>query len=312
MRPRQPRPRTRSGFTLIELLVVIAIIAILIGLLLPAVQKVREAAARLQCSNNLKQLELAAHTFHDARKFFPPSVNSGGPVGNWYGTYVICVAPYLEQQAFYQRWTSGESPWKAPNGGAPLISTLFPTLICPSDALPNNPYTNDLYEKTIPEALVSYAPNVGTWLYTQTDLKNGMADTNSKVRITDVTDGTSNTIHFGERYNHDPLWVYMQWYPDLDGLSCYYYSNILERSAVVPINWMLPAYVQTNAPKFVTPAWWVLYETRLWAYGSGHTGGANVAFADGSVHFLRDTIPVTLLQALSTRNGGEVINGLDY
>jgi prepilin-type processing-associated H-X9-DG protein len=96
----------------------------------------------------------------------------------------------------------------------------------------------------------------------------------------------------------------------MSGLAVYVYSNLLERSAAVQINWKLPASVATNPPQFVSDPWWQLYQSRLWAYGSGHPGGCNVAFADGSVHFLSDSMSLITLQGLSTRAGGEVIT--DY
>jgi prepilin-type N-terminal cleavage/methylation domain-containing protein len=132
------RARNRSAaFTLIEILVVIAIIAILIGLLLPAVQKVRTAAARIQCSNNLKQIGLACHNYHAAYQAFPPQYNS---VGLW----VVLLSPYLEQDAFYQQWLptlTASFPRGAQVKGGPisLQATVIKTLICPADALPAPP-----------------------------------------------------------------------------------------------------------------------------------------------------------------------------
>ena len=132
------RARSRSAaFTLIELLVVIAIIAVLIGLLLLAVQKVRAAAARIQCSNNLKQIGLACHNYHDANQAFPPQYNS---VGSW----VVLLSPYLEQGPFYQQWlatltTSNPSVAQARGGPNSLRATVIKTLICPADALPTTP-----------------------------------------------------------------------------------------------------------------------------------------------------------------------------
>jgi prepilin-type N-terminal cleavage/methylation domain-containing protein len=132
------RPKNRtSAFTLIELLVVIAIIAILSGLLLPAVQKVRAAANRIHCANNLKQIGLACHNYHDNYNAFPTLTNS---VGRW----VVQLSPFLEQDPFYQQWLATlktSNPFLAQIQGGPnsLYATVFKTLICPADALPDPP-----------------------------------------------------------------------------------------------------------------------------------------------------------------------------
>src|SRR5436190_9868083 len=123
-----PRLRRRPGFTLIELLVVIAIIAILIGLLLPAVQKVREAAARMQCGNNLKQLGLAIHNYHDTNRFLPPARGN-----KWLACWGVLILPYIEQDNVYKQWDLKKA-YYLQNDTARL--SLIPTFFCPARRAP--------------------------------------------------------------------------------------------------------------------------------------------------------------------------------
>src|SRR5438034_10278064 len=139
------QPPRRSGFTLIELLVVIAIIAILIGLLVPAVQQVREAAHRMKCSNNLKQLGLAAHHYHDVNDHFPPGIGYYPPASGAFGTYFFHLLPYLEQDNLY-RDGLGVVPFPPPAG---------PTVVY-------YPGNNNVYSRRVPVFLCPSDPNVGS------------------------------------------------------------------------------------------------------------------------------------------------------
>jgi prepilin-type N-terminal cleavage/methylation domain-containing protein/prepilin-type processing-associated H-X9-DG protein len=276
--------RKRTGFTLIELLVVIAIIAILIALLVPAVQKVRSAAARAQCQNNLKQLALAGQNYHDSYKKFPssdPKPPTGGfPNYSYNPTHFMAIAGYFEQDNLVKLYGSSASPPPAVKGAVVSI------LSCPANVHPPTYKFGG-----IDYAVTSYGGNAGTGTSALTST-NGMFYGQSKIRMNDVTDGTSNTMFYGERFHKDQggylidewgWWTY-----------CYDRRDVLLTTAG-PLN-----YDTKDPPKSST--------LRLAAFGSGHIGGANFAFVDGSVRFLTNGIDTYNYQAMSTRAGGEVVN----
>jgi prepilin-type N-terminal cleavage/methylation domain-containing protein/prepilin-type processing-associated H-X9-DG protein len=307
----------RRAFALVELLVVIAIIAVLIGLLLPAVQKVREAAARSKCQNNLKQLALAAHAHHDANGHFPAGFALVSPRAV---PWVVLLGPYLEQTVLTQRWRSATENVTDGGRGA-LQATVVPSAVCPSDALPNPA----VYEQAPPGAagntdglylgLASYGPNAGTNPAVFPAVADGVFHNNTKVRLSDITDGTSGTLLFGEHYRSDPLWTAFcaggtPEYRDNDfTYFAQWKTNITWVGAVAEVNYRLPDAVATAPPAFGTQAWRDLYYARVFSPGSGHPGGANAALADGSVRFLADTLLPKTLKALCTRAGGEAIDG---
>jgi prepilin-type N-terminal cleavage/methylation domain-containing protein/prepilin-type processing-associated H-X9-DG protein len=307
----------RKGFTLIELLVVIAIIAILIGLLVPAVQKVREAAARTQCLNNLKQLGLAAHNYHDSYKKFPPGVNlpfttavasgySAQPVYPGLNESLLeFLLPYVEQAPLYRQLNFSVNQYGNCLGPNSLGATIVPVYLCPSDIGPTQT-TYVTGGKTYYFGANSYGGNPGVYgFYTGSMDQTGLFYINSQVRISGVTDGTSNTFMFGERKRNDLTYdlIYggsfgqrsgWAWANNLPGFDYLF-------GAAAQINWVMPTSL-TSDPGFV-------YEDiRFSCYGSQHTGGANFCFADGSVRFLAESTPLVTLQQLSTRSGGEVVD----
>src|SRR5438874_2557772 len=185
----------RNAFTLIELLVVIAIIAILIGLLVPAVQKVRAAGARAQCQNNLKQFALAGQNYHDSYKRFPPC-DPKTPVNTWPAysynpNHFMAIASYFEQDNLVKQYGASATPSNAVKGAIVAI------LSCPANV---HPATYNF--GGVAYAVTSYGGNGGTGTSALTST-NGMFFGQSKVRMTDVTDGTSNTMFYGERFYKD-------------------------------------------------------------------------------------------------------------
>ncbi len=348
-----------KGFTLVELLVVIAIIGILVGLLLPAVQAAREAARRMQCSNNMKQLGLACHNFHDTYNKFPygmlRSDGNGWGHPEW-GTpgqsrryaLLLQLMPYCEQSAFYNAWDQlnfannqmsnplfgGDGVTNLPTNGTSAVGqTLGSVLRCPSNpgSLYNESHSatgNGIYARADYMACAGQrgypgyydaGPSLWNPFGPGTDYPripggkstaasaraNGLFSRCINYGIRDATDGTSNTIMLGERSFFDP--VFDQCGPQL-GTTTTKIGNWgwvwfgAEGNAFlgtgVPINYRI-----RNCTDFANR---VLYDDRINAFGSQHTGGCTVSLADGSVRFLSQNIAAITFNAMGTRTGGEV------
>jgi len=311
MRRFTPRP----AFTLIELLVVIAIIAILIGLLLPAVQKVRDAAARIQCINNLKQQGIALHAYHDVNQGLPKgNTTYAGNVAPYEGSWswMAQILPYVEQDNVYRAArtfaTSGGSNWYAWYN--PQCATMLKVFTCPADGRGTQKYTADPGIQN--QALTCYLGNSGT-VSAASGQGNGVLFLDSKVKLTDITDGTSNTIMVGERPPNSNLefgwWLAAYGYDGRGNADCTMTSN-----DIACANYFITNYSSSpNLPCDGTAA----QKTGLAPgkpqvgcdaghYWSFHTGGVLFLMGDGSARMVSYTAN-SVLPALSTRNGGEVV-----
>jgi prepilin-type N-terminal cleavage/methylation domain-containing protein/prepilin-type processing-associated H-X9-DG protein len=308
--------RTRSSpraFTLIELLVVIAIIAILIGLLLPAVQKVRSAAARMKCQNNLKQIGQAVHNYHDAnQKLLYASLDrQPNESTSTYVTGHILILPYLEQDAVAKRWnpklprnSTDDSDGDGYTNSS-LQQMLIPTYTCPSMTPPSGPlggaenraYCSYLFNAGTPDCqLFAYwsfyglpAPPVqdGSVIPLHSPATTPNSPNQQPGDITGITDGTSNTFLAGET-DFKPRGVPST---EMGGIWGYGYIGYSFGSTFHPFN----RHNNTS--------------TVYGAFRSEHTGGANFVFCDGSARFVSESIDSsTTYKWLSTRNGGEVIS----
>lgn len=319
----------RRGFTLIELLVVVAIIGILVALLLPAVQAARAAARRIQCANNLKQLALAAHNFHDVHESFPPGLNqfvvSSSP--RFRGTSLFTyLMPFLEQGNAVSDWDY-DYPMKNTIGGREALSAaVLPVLLCPSDFLEENP----VLESGCYYGMTSYGGNGGRRSFpADAATCDGIFHTTGPaslpqpyqqtVRLTDIKDGTNHTLLLGERSHRDvnyATFVDQYWAESLKYWGMWAAIGGRRRigdvtlNAAVPINYLTPVdYLhreQAVPPIQSRSEFWPYEDDRKCAYGSEHAAGAHFAFCDGSVQFLTESLPLQTLQAFSTRAGREV------
>jgi prepilin-type N-terminal cleavage/methylation domain-containing protein len=309
----------RRGFTLIELLVVIAIIAILIGLLLPAVLSVREAANRIKCANNLRQLGLAAHRFHDANQHLPPGIGYYPPVCGAFGTYLFHLLPYLEQDDLY-RAALGTVAFPARDGPRtvhyPGNNTVYSrpvsVFLCPSD--PSVGPSGEVTINGVVFGAASYGPN-GMVI-----APNGPQ---GKARLADITDGTSNTILHAEKYARCSTPALPSALGD-GGTAWAYCTSPLFPWLPPPMNlphrgfqpgFAIAALVARGAPDAIGPGSKFQVQpspflgncdpTRA---STPHAGGIRVGLADGSVRTLSPGMSRTIWWAALTPRGGEVLS----
>ncbi len=315
----------RFAFTLIELLVVIAIIAILIGLLLPAVQKVREAAARMQCSNNLKQIGLACHNYAGANNDVlpnnfniqpvagssPPSNNIMTPIGSW-NTVLL---PYIEQNNVYAQFdlkydwydNTNSNNWKA-------ATAVIRTYLCPSAPKSTGRVVQSLHNgQQFAAGATDYCGVPAAYLNNtqNTNLFAGAMNTrfgSSKIRLTDITDGTSNTLIVVEMGDKPSSWRAGKQITDNSATVYTVTNNTIGSGQWAAPNWNhLRTHTFDGVTQFGECAINCNNGAAIYSF---HTGGANVAFCDGSIRFLKQSgTPQALMVAMVSIAGSEVISG---
>jgi prepilin-type N-terminal cleavage/methylation domain-containing protein/prepilin-type processing-associated H-X9-DG protein len=315
----------RRAFTLIELLVVIAIIAVLIALLLPAVQAAREAARRAQCVNNLKQIGIALHGYHDVNGEIPPTSNAGTPDFSMKGR----MLPYLEQTPLFNALNMSFNHGDAPN--VTVNTTRINVFVCPSDG--NNPTNTD--------GSTSYPNNIGVIringaLVDGPGDKLGQSSDGPDITFASITDGLSNTVIFSE-------WVKGRINESTAGVHSVYQSSIPEAAGTTPDQYQAACLRDSSTVANITftqkgkdwlyawCGWGGCYSAIMtpnqfgcW-YGTGansdhtmigassyHPGGVNTLFMDGSVKFIKNTVNKSVWRGLATKAGGEIISSDQY
>jgi prepilin-type N-terminal cleavage/methylation domain-containing protein/prepilin-type processing-associated H-X9-DG protein len=361
------RSRVRPGFTLIELLVVIAIIAILIGLLLPAVQKVREAAARMSCQNNLKQMGLAAHNFESTFGYLPPrqgTVLINGAVYSNDASPQALILPYVEQANKYNLFNLNYRTWNdtdvvtgawtpGPTGlGINLAARIqdIPIYLCPSDssATRRGAYQKNTSDLTYPEGRLNYlgclgatsrfgGSTAGAGIFAFGNFSSGALLKGPP--LVAIQDGTSNTALWGEVMRTTDTWPHISGVrtntviildssvaagPDNDGRaipSCATGAPWTSSISYTGLEFDRDLWGTTFYTHTLPPNWNRKVATGNQQYNCGdtaiahfhvaassyHTGGVNVCFADGSVHFIADSIDFATWQAMGSMAGGEVL-----
>ncbi|UUO07163.1 DUF1559 domain-containing protein [Blastopirellula sp. J2-11] len=295
----------RLGFTLVELLVVIAIIGVLIALLLPAIQQAREAARRMSCTNNLKQVGLALHNYHDTLGQFPPGHSLSSDCSKQYGSWVVAILPGMEQTSLRELYVDTTDWWRGENQPARAIEV--DTLVCASDV--NVANYNTTYDFGFRG---NYAANIGIGTYSRSqcgspDDHTGLTTKgpfllNAKVGMRDITDGTSNTFAIGEirRVNSNDSRGALFADAGSNLLAFDFGPNptsadITERCVNQPENGLPCSSNGSGGPH------------RLSAR-SLHPGGVNMLLFDGSVRFVPETVSLTTWQGMASMNGQEVVD----
>jgi len=310
-----------KGFTLVELLVVIAIIGVLVALLLPAVQAAREAARRMQCSNNLRQMGIALHNYHDVNQWFPMNYR---PVQGGTYSWMQALLPFIEQQTMYNQLTLGGRVNLANN--TRIANTPIKTYRCPTDGLNQNGLLNGAADGGGTKAITNYKANSGAfWVWQVVNLNNvrwpsgsapnnppnsllycdGLMCSNSyssaasdvnpgmdvvfknTTRMTTITDGTANSFAVGEAV---PAWSIWSWW---------YNQNASVATCGIPLNYRRG--IEKLEP--FANQW-----QRNYSFYSLHPAGGNFAMCDASVRFISDSIDTVTYRALATVEGGEAIN----
>ena len=314
---RNPR---RPGFTLVELLVVIAIIGVLVALLLPAVQAAREAARRMSCGNNLKQLGLAAQNFHDVRGFLPPSrLDQFNPnTGDTFDgvTWAVLIMPYMEQGNFYSLWDITKSYTVHP---VTTTKQPVPAYFCPSRRRPMTAFSNDnpsgalsdfascggrgpndnVPASGVPNQNARGAMMCARWVLNSTNTQ--LVEWQGLIRMATITDGTSNTLLFGDKQVRRTT-VFGR----AEDRSVYTSSNLNNSRRFAGIDrsdgsqYKLDGYTQAEITQMI--------DNR--AFGSWHPGVVQFVFCDGSVHGLKRQIDLNVLGRLAERDDGEAVG--DY
>ncbi len=293
--------RRRRGFTLIELLVVIAIIAILVALLLPAVQQAREAARRTQCKNNLMQIGLALHNYEMAYEMLPPGcVNETGPIENlpdgYHMSWIVQLLPMIEQTALFHQLNYSGGAYASANGT--VRGSALSVLICPSDGIPR------IGGAAAPFAVSSYAGCFGGDDVAIDQDNNGVMFLNSSIGYAVIRDGASNTIMVGEKMfesgGADLGWI-SGTRATLRNTGVGINLTGSRRNASLPVN-SLPVNQRSevhSATGQPVPA--PLASQATGGFSSHHVGGAQFCLADGSVRFISENINSTTFQRLGNR-----------
>ncbi|MCH7988405.1 MAG: DUF1559 domain-containing protein [Planctomycetes bacterium] len=284
---------TGRGFTLIELLVVIAITSILIALLLPAVQQAREAARRIQCRNNLKQIGVALHNYHDAHGRFPP-----GFIRDHGTAWSAMILPELDRFPLYNTISWG-SKWSSGDNEA-ACGTVVSVFRCPSAPIPSHVPNNSNIKNRVPCTYLACASGTNMVDNSLDDFaQDGLFFNNHSTRMRDIIDGSSNTVAIGEtKFDNKTL-------QNGNVRDHWYFGSVQIRQGIENSEFVGSTAARINA--FDIPS--APIDEKELCFGSYHAGGCHLLLADGSVRFFSESIDETIRRGLGTLDGGEVIPG---